>query len=63
MPNIPDVAAFLSTPMVDVDTDDLTAIDIPAATAAEIVTALNELRTQIAAPNARLSDLFFLPAT
>lgn len=63
MPNIPDVAAFLSTPVVDVDTDDLTAIDIPAATAAEIVTALNELQTQIAAPNARLSDLFLLPAT
>ena len=62
MPDIPDVAAFLNTPLVDIDTNDLTAIDIPAETAAEIVTAVNDLRAQIAAPNPRLSDLFFLPA-
>jgi hypothetical protein len=61
-PNISDVGAFLNTPLADVTAGNLAAVDIPAGTAAEILAALAELRTQLTMPTPRLSDLFFVPA-
>jgi hypothetical protein len=61
-PAISDVAVFLNTPLADIDAGDLTAIDIPAETAAEIVAALTDLRAQLTTPTPRLSDLFFISA-
>lgn len=61
-PAISNVAVFLNTPLADIDAGDLTAIDIPAETAAEIVAALTDLRTQLMMPTPRLSDLFFISA-
>ena len=56
-PDIPDVSAFLSQRLADVDAGDLTAVGIPATTAGEIVAALSALLTQSTAPDLALSDL------
>ena len=56
-PDIPDVSAFLSQRLADVDAGDLTGVGIPATTAGEIVAALSALLAQSKGPDLALSDL------